>query len=180
MTALRPEPTDLLRVLALVSVPLATWWGGAVGFALFMLVLGGVMLPRALGARPWLDVTYCGWLIFGGWAAQLDWYMTIDWLDLVVHGVVTGLVATMAHLTLVRVGALPARLPRLGTVCVVASFGMLLAVVWEFGEWFGHAVIDDRIQVGYEDTLSDLAAGMVGAFASAWLVGPRGRRGWDR
>jgi glycosyltransferase involved in cell wall biosynthesis len=47
------------------------------------------------------------------------------------------------------------------------------------GEWFGHTYLDRRIQVGYTDTLSDLAADAVGALMAglvvAWRAGT-GRR----
>ena len=88
-------PGDVVRVLALVSVVVGTWRSGPVATALFLLVLGGAMVPRAIGAPPVLDVAYCSTILFAAWAAQLDWYVAVGWLDLVVHAVATGLVAVM-------------------------------------------------------------------------------------
>ncbi len=169
-------PADALRGAGILSVVAATIIGGWVGFALFFLVLGALFIPRALGTSLWLDATYCATLLVAGWAAQLDWYLAVPGLDLVVHGAATGLIGAVTWQVLVRVGALPhhddVRLqrPRLGTFVVTSGAAVSLAVVWEFLEWMGHTWIDDRIQVGYEDTLGDLAAGAVGAAVAAMLV----------
>jgi hypothetical protein len=167
---------DVLRLVAVVSVLVGTAAFGAVGLALFMLVLGGSVLPRALAAPAALDVAFCATLLVAAWAAELDWYLAVGWLDVVVHAAATGLIAAVAHLALVRVGAVAAvdeprlRRPRLGSAVVTTALGISLALVWELLEWFGHARIDDRIQVGYADTLGDLAAGSVGAAVAGVLL----------
>jgi hypothetical protein len=176
-----PRPADLLRLAALVSTVVGLVAYGVVAGALFFLVLGGTMVPRALEVPPVLDVTCCTVLLVGAWAAELDWYLAVGWLDVVVHAAATGLVAVLGHLALVRLGAVAAaddpHLPRarLGGGVVTLALGVTLAVLWELGEWFGHTVLDDRIQVGYTDTLGDLAAGAVGALVAGVLVA-RGRR----
>jgi hypothetical protein len=169
-------PGDALRLAALVSVVVGLAAYGAVAGALFFLVLSGTMVPRALRAPAVLDVAYCATLLLAAWAAELDWYVAVGWLDVVVHAAATGLVAAVAHLALVRLGAVAGvddhRLtrPRLGGALVTAAVGVTLAVVWELGEWFGHSRIDDRIQVGYQDTLGDLLAGAVGAVVAGVLL----------
>ena len=154
---------DLLRVVALVSVAVGAAGWGFVGFALFMLVLGGTMIPRALGAPTSLDVTYCSVLLLGAWAAVLDLYLRIAWLDTVVHAAATGLIAVVAYVVMVRVAMLPVEVSRAGRVVVATGAGTALALVWEVLEWAGHLLADDRIQVGYEDTLGDLVSGLLGA-----------------
>ena len=167
---------DLLRLLAAASVVVGTASYGFIGFALFMLVLGGSVLPRALAAPAALDLSFCATLLVAAWAAELDWYLAVDWLDVVVHAAATGLIAAMAHLALVRVGASPApdqsrlRRPGLGSAVVTTALGITLATVWELLEWFGHAHLDDRIQIGYADTLGDLSAGAVGSVVAGVLV----------
>ena len=47
--------SDALRVAAVVSLVLGTVLYGWVGAALFFLVLGGVFVPRAVGAHQLLD-----------------------------------------------------------------------------------------------------------------------------
>lgn len=167
---------DLLRVAAAASVVVGLLWSGGVAGALFFLVLGGTVLPRALEVPVALDVAFCAAILFAGWAAELDWYLAVGWLDVVVHAAVTGLVAALGHVALVRVGAiapvgagdLPR--PRLGSAVLTTALGIALATLWEFGEWFGHARLDPRIQVGYTDTMGDLLAGTAGAVVAAVLL----------
>jgi hypothetical protein len=171
----------VLRAAALVSLVIGFLRYGGVAGAVFALVMGGTVVPRALAAPTALDASYSASILFAGWAAELDWYLRVGWLDVVVHAAVTGLVAAMVHLLAVRVGALPpvdappvageglAR-PRLGTAVCTAAIGVTLSVWWEFGEWVGHTYLDHRIQVGYDDTIGDLAAGTVGAVVAAALL----------
>lgn len=173
---LAPTPGDAVRLAAAASAVVGFTAYGALGGALFMLVLGGTMIPRALGAPTVLDVAYCGTILFAAWAAQLDWYVSVEWLDVVVHALVTGLVATMVHFALVKLAAVAPpddtrlRRARLGSALTTAALGVALATVWEFGEWFGHTQIDERIQVGYGDTIGDLAAGALGAVLAGLLL----------
>jgi len=162
-------PGDVLRAAAALSVVVGLIAYDWVAGALFFLVLGGAMLARALALPTVLDVPFCLTILVAAWAAMLDWYLAVGWLDIVVHAAATGLIAAIAHLTLVRVGAVPV-MPRLGTGVLIAALGVALATVWEFGEWFGHTHVDDRIQVGYTDTIGDLAAGTVGAIVVAVLI----------
>ncbi|MCR6030662.1 hypothetical protein GGQ22_04295 [Nocardioides sp. zg-579] len=167
---------DGLRVVALVSL-----LGGLAGYgwiagAVFFLVLGGTMVPRAVGAPGALDATYCLTILVAAWAAVLDWYLAVPWLDVVVHAAATGLIAALVQFVLVRVGMASAaetalRLPRSAVMVMTTATGTTLAVVWELGEWFGHTYLDSRIQVGYDDTMGDLAAGMVGALVAGVLLG---------
>jgi len=164
---------DGVRLLAALSVLVGTYRAGAVAAALFLLVLGGTMVPRVVGVPPVLDALYGGTLLFAAWAAQLDWYVAVGWLDLVVHAAATGLEAVVATAALTRWGAVAtgdAEHPRAAVVVVVAGLGTVGAVLWEVGEWFGHAVLDPRIQVGYTDTLGDLAAGLLGSVVAGVAV----------
>jgi hypothetical protein len=169
-------PGDALRGASAVSVLVGLAWFGPVAGALFLLVLGGTMLARALALPLGLDLWFCSTVLFGAWAAELDWYVAVSWLDLVVHAAATGLVAAVAHLTLVRAGAVAPvdapglRRPRLGGWLVTSASGIALATLWEVGEWFGHTYLDDRIQVGYGDTIGDLVAGAIGSVVAGALL----------
>ena len=173
-------PGDLVRALAAVSVVVGTWWSGPVATALFLLVLGGSLVPRVVGVPTALDVAYCSALLVAAWAAQLGWYDAVGWLDVVVHGLGTGLIAAVSVLALARWGVLApdlvdgARHPRSGSVVIVVGVGGALAVLWEIGEWAGHTFLDPNIHVGYRDTVGDLAAGLAGSVvAGLALVGRR-------
>lgn len=166
--------TDALRLLATVSVAVATVTDGFVGFALMFLVLGGCMVPRGWGLPPWFDALFCLSVIGAGWAALLDYYEQIGWLDLVVHGAVTGLIGVLVALVVHRLRVLNPtyschqRAAMLAMVAATAAIA--LAGMWEIGEWLGHTHLDDEIQVGYTDTITDMVAGCVGAAGAALLV----------
>ncbi|MBN0039825.1 hypothetical protein JN535_06505 [Cellulosimicrobium cellulans] len=168
-------PGDAVRAAAAASVVVAVGLDG-VATALFLLVLGGTIVPRALGLAAPLDVAYSVTLLASAWAAQLEWYRAAPWLDLPVHAACTGLVAAVAYVALVRAGMLagpgilrPGR-ARAGVLVVTAGLGAVLAILWELGEWAGHTYLDDRIGVGYGDTVTDLAAGLLGAVVAGLLL----------
>ena len=112
-------------------------------------------------------------LLLAAWAAQLEWYAAVDWLDLAVHAVATGLVAVMALLALARwrVVSEPAAAP--DRIVLVTGLGATAAVLWEVGEWAGHTFLDPRISVGYADAIGDLAAGLVGSTVAAVVLARR-------
>jgi hypothetical protein len=175
-------PADVVRVAALVSLVVGTLTLGGIAGALFLLVLGGVSVPRALDLPAPLDVAYGASLIFAAWASQLEWYDAVDWLDLAVHLVCTGLIAAVAYLALVRwellpgaVATPPARASA-GVVVVTAGLGAIAAILWEVGEWAGHTYLDEGIGVGYDDTVTDLAAGLLGALIAGLVLARRERR----
>lgn len=168
-------PGDVVRAAAAASLVVAVGLDG-VAVALFLLVLGGTMVPRALGLTAPLDVAYSATLLASAWAAQLEWYRAVPWLDLPVHAACTGLIAAVAYVALLRTGMLadpgtlrPGR-ARAGTLVVVSGLGAVLAVLWELGEWAGYTYLDDRIGVGYGDTVTDLAAGLLGAVVAGTLL----------
>jgi hypothetical protein len=49
--------------------------------------------------------------------------------------------------------------------------------LWEVGEWVGHTYLDERIQVGYNDTMGDLVADGLGALVAGALLASRSRAG---
>lgn len=169
-------PGDLVRAAALVSLLVAPFVLGGLGAALFLLVLGGTMVPRALGIPAALDVPYSASLLLAAWAAQLSWYEAVPWLDLPVHAACTGLIAAVAYLALARwdlapgAGADPGARRRVAAVVTTTGLGALVAILWEIGEWAGYTYLDDRIGVGYTDTIGDLAWAVGGAVLAGALV----------
>lgn len=181
--ALLHGPGGVVRVAALVSVVVALVTLGPVDAALLVLVVGGVALPPLGEVPPWLDAAYGVGLLAAAWSGVLDQYEAVAWLDVVMHLVVTGLVAAVAHLLLaVRTGAVvdprTARAAGLGgaSVLVTAALGITLSVLWEIGEYLGHTYLDPTIYVAYGDTIGDLVMGGLGsAAAGAALVRHGGR-----
>jgi hypothetical protein len=167
---------DLLRAAGAGSVAWAVVDGQWVDAALFALTLGGLMLPRILAVVPALDLLYAVVVLFAAWSAVLDLYVTYDRLDVVVHTVACGLVTGTVHRLLVTRSVLPSpgdrvlRRAAVGVVVTVVALGLALGVLWEVGEWLGHTYLDQRIQVGYDDTMSDLVSDGLGALAAGLLV----------
>jgi hypothetical protein len=167
---------DVLRVGGAASLLWAAAGGEWVNAALFALVLGGLMLPRMVPTRPVVDLTYGATLLFAAWSAVEDLYMRYDELDNVVHTVACGLVAAVVHRLLVTASVLPpatdGSLRRAGTGVVVTvwALGLALGTLWEAGEWFGHTHLDQRIQVGYTDTVGDLMADCLGALVAGLVL----------
>ncbi|WP_217615467.1 hypothetical protein [Cellulomonas sp. GbtcB1] len=172
-------PGGAVRVLGVVSVVVAAVVDGPVGAALLLLVLAGLVVPPVVRADPRLDAAYGVGLLAAGWSGALDLYQRISWLDVVMHLVVTGLIAAVAHLVVARAtGAvvdpvLPAaRRTRVGSVGVTTALGLGLSVLWEVGEYLGNTYIDASIHVGYRDTIGDMALGGIGSLAAGLaLVG---------
>lgn len=175
-------PADALRLTGLVGLAGAALWFDAVAVALMLLVLGGLMVPRALGTPGPLDAAYGTGLLVAAWSGVLDVYETVGWWDLLIHFAVTGLVAAVAYggLVLARVALDPAdarrHAQRIGVPILVTALGLALSVLWEIGEWLGHTYVDDSIHVSEVDTLGDLAAGGTGALLAGGVLVAWGRR----
>lgn len=171
---MRPTPPDLLRVVAVLALVPALHLHGWVGFAVAFLVVGGCFVPRAIGAPDWFDALFCATALFACWAALLDWYVAVSWLDLVVHALLTGLVGVLAWLLGDRTGLLgdhrDVARARAAAALVVVTTATTLAALWEVGEWWGHTVLDPDIQVGQADTMTDLLAGFGGAVVAGLLL----------
>lgn len=181
MTATRPQtasallvPGDVPRLAAAASIVMLLTVPDLTGAALLLAALGGAVVPRALGSPTALDVASGSALLLAAWASQLGWYESVAGLDLVVHTVLTGLLAVLAATVVTRWSrrgrsAEPAG-PRLEAVLLVTGLGAALAIVWEIAEWVGHTFVDESIGVGYSDTVSDLAAGLLGSLVAGVLA----------
>ncbi|MFS0703620.1 hypothetical protein AB6N23_03785 [Cellulomonas sp. 179-A 9B4 NHS] len=185
IAALLRGPGGAVRVVGVVCVVVALAGRGPVDAALFSLVLAGLVVPVVGRVGPGLDAAYGLGLLTAAWCGALGLYEQVAWLDVVMHLVVTGFVAAVAHLVVARrTGAVvdptrPApRATRAASVAVTASLGLALSVAWEVGEYLGNAYVDPEIYVGYADTIGDMVMGGLGsAVAGALLL--RGARRRD-
>lgn len=183
-TLLVRGPGGVVRLLGLASVVVAVVALGPVDAVLLLLVLAGLVVPLTARVDPRLDAAYGAGLLAAGCAGALDLYQRISWLDVVMHLVVTGLVAAVGHLVVARVtGAvvdpvLPtAPRVRVGSVGVTTALGLGLSVLWEVGEYLGNTYVDASIHVAYRDTVGDMALGGLGSLAAGLLLVRAGRRG---
>ncbi len=172
-------PADAVRVAGVLSVLLALTFD-AVAVALMLLVLGGLVVPRLLRAPGGLDVAYGTGLLVAAWSGILDVYEAVAWWDLAVHLVVTGLVAAVAYLAVVRLGAAlhprdaTTRGQRAGVVLLTVGLGLALGVQWEISEWLGHTYLDESIYVSEADTIGDLVADGLGSVLAGLVLVRRG------
>lgn len=178
---------DTAAVLSLVSM-VAGWWEGPVAVALFALVLLGQTVVRLAPLRASAQAATAALLLAAAWAALVGAYQLIGWLDLAMHLIVTGLLAALAASVVLRRGWLTTgdgsgadalQGARAGRILLTTGTGSLLAVLWEAGEWFGHTYLDPAIQVGYEDTIGDLTAGVLGAALAGVFLGRLVQRDGD-
>ena len=168
--------SDGIRLLGAVSLLVALLWYGPVEAALFALVLLGLLVSRCLPAAPLFSSLYGLTLLLAAWSSVMDLYARISWWDLAVHFAATGTIAVMAWYLLAAYGAVTAwqdsgqPVPAFAVPAVVTALGLALSVLWEFGEWWGHYYVDATINVGYRDTIGDLAAGGLGSVLSGILL----------
>lgn len=167
--------SDAVRALGAASLLAALLWYGPVEAALFALVALGLLVSRALPAAPLFSSLYGLTLLAAAWSSVLDLYARISWWDLAVHFAAAGALAVMAWYLLAAFGAVTSRsngrhLHTFIVTAVVTALGLALSVLWEFAEWWGHTFVDQTINVGYQDTMGDLAAGGLGALLSGYLL----------
>lgn len=164
---------DVLRVVLAVSVPLAWMVAGGPAAAAMLLALGGAMALRFVRMPTATDLIGQAVLLAAAWWAATDAYSAIAWLDVVTHAACGAVLALLTSALLLRLRLLPADAgPRAASARVLhtSTAVLLLGLVWELGEWAGHALLTSDIRVGYEDTMLDLAADLVGAIAAAVAV----------
>lgn len=89
-------PTDVLRILAVLSVPLAWWYAGFASGACLFLVLGGVTLLRFLVLPRPLDALCQLTFLAAAWAAVTGLYQRIPWLDVPAHALATAAAVLIA------------------------------------------------------------------------------------
>ncbi len=174
---LRPPRTplayaaDAVRVIGLLSVVAAAVWWQPTDAGILAFALPALLLPRFVGVRPWFDVVFGVTVLVAAWSNVLDLYTTIEGWDLLVHFVATGVVAAVCYLWLARLHVVAD--PAVGVwapLVLVPTLGLALSALWEMVEWIGYTFISDEIFVEYNDTISDMAIGGLGAFLAGVLV----------
>lgn len=160
------DPSRDRRAVAMLPV---RWSGLAMALAL---AVGGHPVEAAVAMLVAL-AQVCTWRVRQGPAweiavtiiamvAALSSYLRLyerwPWWDLPVHMALTGVLAVIAARLIRREGA----------VWITGS-GLVLSVVWEVLELWGHARIDPAVHVAPVDTAGDIAAGLVGAAVAAML-----------
>ena len=129
---------------------------------------GDIPLPFAAG--------FATFLLIATWASVQHWYRTIPDIDLPIHFFTVGSLGAAAYFLLSGTELLPdvrdrTESPPPGAVVLwVTVVGVTVAVLWEFYEWTMEQLVPQDILVGYDDTLADLLAGMLGCAAAGLFV----------
>lgn len=169
-----PHASDLLRLIALMAIP-AAWIGyGPLPALTMFLASGGTWILRYYSTTRLQDVAGQVVLLLAGTFSTLSTYKQVEWLDNVVHFLVLMVLTMILHGLLAHHRMIPLPdSPRMaaGSLLTVTGLGALMAVLWEIGEWFGYAFINDEVGVGYLDTIIDLLCGVLGAVVAALWIG---------
>lgn len=165
----------VVRWLAPLSALLTALFFDTAGAAVMMLVCLATTIMWRARLPAALELTTNLVLLVAAWSSVFLLYERFAQWDLVVHFAATGVLAELAFRALERWGRL--RAPGyLAHVAVVTGLGTMLALLWEGVEFAGYALVDPNVQVGYLDTMGDLAAGGLGSLVIA-IIGIRARHG---
>ena len=93
---------DVLRACAAISIVVA-WvgWGPISGLSLLG-AFTAMLLPRALGVRPSVDIAFCAITLAAVWSSVLQIYITTRWWDMPMHFLTNGVYAALCYMVLVR------------------------------------------------------------------------------
>lgn len=166
-------------VVALVSVvasALLVGWEAAFRFGVVATVLLAV---RRAQVPPVATAAFGACVLLATWASVLRWYRDVPDFDVLVHVVTPGSTAAAACFVTAAWGLLPplgrrsapgsevrAWAPAAWTV----ALGTTIAVVWELYEWTVSQWAPATMIVGYDDTVGDLLAGMLGSAVAGLAV----------
>lgn len=164
---------DVVRGLGALSVIFAAVWFDLTDAGVLALALPGLLIPRFVGVRAWVDLTFGATLLVAAWSNVFDLYTRIVGWDLVVHFACTAALAMVAYLFLRRAETITVPDPRsavIATVLITTMLGLALSALWEMIEWLGYTYISNEIFVGYEDTIADMAVGGIGAAGAGFAI----------
>lgn len=162
---------DLIRIAGLLSFFLSLIFFELAQAGVIAFTLPGLVIARFLGMKAWPDIILTSSLLIAGWSNLFELYTSITWWDLLIHFICAGGLAVVAYLLLTRYGAvpLPGSHPGAGIILTTA-LGLALGVLWEVVEWIGFTFITQQIYVTYEDTISDLIMGGLGALVGGCVI----------
>lgn len=175
-----PHLGDFLRLFALLTIPAAWVASGQLSALVMFLVCGGTWGLRYYARTRGEDIVGQVILLFAGVFSVLSTYKQIGWLDLLVHFWMILVLTRVLYAMLLRHEMLPeVSTPRVvqGVLLGLVGMGVLLAVLWEIAEWVGHTFINEEVGVGYEDTLGDLSAGLLGSIGAVLLIRRQNTKG---
>lgn len=173
--------SDAARVGAVVVAVLLGFAGNVEGAIRLAGVAVILVVVRRARLVPTTDAAFSVGLVAAAWASTAHWYRRVWWIDDVMHLVVPAAAATALLQVLIKRHLLPSlgSMRPVAVSLLVVGCGMTIAVVWELYEWVAESVLGARLLVGYDDTIGDLTAALVGSTVAGVLLAMRlqGRRG---
>jgi hypothetical protein len=157
-----------VRWLGPLSVLLTALFFDAVGASVMMLVCLAVTITWRARLPAAFEIATDLTLLLAAWSSVFLLYERLEHWDLVIHFAATAVLAELAFRALERWSRLASPGP-LSHVVLVSSLGAALALVWEYLEFAGYYLVDPQVNVGYLDTMGDLAAGHAGAVVAGIL-----------
>ena len=157
-----------VRWLGPLSVLLTALFFDAVGASVMMLVCLAITITWRARLPAALEITTDLTLLVAAWSSVFLLYERYDHWDLVVHFAATAVLAELTFRALERWSRLSSPGP-VSHVVLVSSLGAALALVWEYLEFAGYYLVDPQVNVGYLDTMGDMAAGHAGAVVAGIL-----------
>lgn len=162
---------DLIRIGGVLSFFVALAFFELTEAAVIAFTLPGMLIARFLGMTPIPDAILTTSLIIAAWSNVFELYTSIAWWDMVIHFICAGGLAVAAYVYLARIGAVPPPgTHRVAAIALTTSLGLSLGVLWEVVEWVGFTYVTSQIYVTYEDTISDLVVGGLGALVCGVAV----------
>lgn len=162
---------DLIRIAGLLSFFFSLFFFELAQAGVIAFTLPGLVIARFLGMKPWPDIILTSSLLIAGWSNLFELYTSITWWDLLIHFLCAGGLAAVAYLLLARYGAVPLPGSHPGAAIILTTtLGLALGVLWEIVEWVGFTFITQQIYVTYEDTISDLIMGGLGALVGGCVI----------
>lgn len=169
---------DLLRLLALASVPVAAFSQPVEGAIRFAGIFAVLLVSRSRVPQQ-LDAAWAATLLVSAWASALQWYTTYASVDIPIHFATTGATAGVLFFLLRRTsllsrdpgGSVPGGTGP--TILTITLIGGTLSAVWEMYEWTAAQFVPNEMVVGYSDTVGDQAMGVLGSATAAIIIAHR-------
>lgn len=177
------DPVDLLRAALLAGALLAALggeWGDALRFASGF---GASVLVRLAEAPRPFDAAFALGMSFAAWGAFFGAFASVPGYELVARALVSGAIAAMLYLLLVRLRAVPDLAgrtdihERTGILLTVTSLGFGVAMLYEIGAW----ALDGPFDAGattFGGLIGHMAIGFGASAAAAAGLVVWDRAGW--
>lgn len=169
------DPIDLFRISFPVGVLVVWLVRGDFPLNLLVSTIAVWAVRPILLPRPY-DLAFCIVFALTGWGDAVGLYDALSFYDNIVHFLVPLFSGQVIYILLARIELVPdpkdsaSRAHYAGLFTVTAALGIAVGALWEIVEWTADSTIGSDLQLGNEDTVTDLVADSSGAFVGAALL----------